>query len=117
MAFGAVAAIFLLIAVLFAHLALWTVLSSDFRPEIAALIVGGGDLALALLLGVGAAISSPGRIEREALAVRETARVQVMESLSVAAIATSALRSLGEQKLLRVLAAAIAERFIGRRRE
>jgi hypothetical protein len=62
-AFGIVAMGFLAGAVGFAHVAAWFWLRTAWEAHYAALIVAGTDLALAILLALLAARSTPGRIE------------------------------------------------------
>ena len=60
-------------AVTFLHVAGWFWLRDYLRPAPVALIFTGIDLLLGLILGVLAVRSSPGRVEREALAIRRRA--------------------------------------------
>ena len=57
------------------------------RPA-AALILGGAELVLAVIFGLMAARSSPGRIEVEALAVRRRALESASSSLAFSALLT-----------------------------
>jgi hypothetical protein len=72
---GVIALMFVLGAIVFAHLAVWYWLriGQDQTFLAATGILGGGDLLAAIILGILAARSSPGRIEREALDVRRKA--------------------------------------------
>jgi hypothetical protein len=73
--FGVIALMFLAWAVAFAHVAVWFALrvNGDVAPWAAALIIAGADAAIALFLLLIAALSSPGRVEQEALEVRRRA--------------------------------------------
>src|SRR6478752_3012672 len=70
---GFIALIFLLGTVTFCHVAAWYWLRQSWQGPQAALILAGADLVLAAILGLLAARSAPGRIELEALAVRQRA--------------------------------------------
>lgn len=78
-------------AVAFGHVALWYWLRRSFEPPSVALIIAGGELGLALILGLIAARSSPGRIEAEALAVRRRALENATSGLAVSALLTQLL--------------------------
>jgi len=68
-----VALVFLFGALAFCQVAAWFWLRQWFDRPVAALIIAGTELAFALVLGILAARSSPGRIEAEALALRRRA--------------------------------------------
>lgn len=91
-AFGIVAMGFLGGAVVFAHVAAWFWLRVAWEARHAALIVAGGDLVLAILLGLLAARSSPSRVELEALAVRRRAIESVGSTLAFSALAMQLIR-------------------------
>jgi hypothetical protein len=91
-AFGIVAMGFLVGGVVFAHVAAWFWLRVAWEARHAALIVAGADLALAILLGLLAARSSPSRVELEALAVRRRAIESVGSTLAFSAMAMQLLR-------------------------
>lgn len=63
----------LLAAVFWLHVALWYWLREMFNHQEAALIIGGGDVLIAAILGIVAARSAPSRTEDEARQVRDTA--------------------------------------------
>ena len=88
---GIAALALLLGAVAFGHVALWYWLRRSFEPPAVALIIAGGELVLALILGLMAARSSPGRIEAEALAVRRRALESATSGLAVSALLTQLL--------------------------
>ena len=94
-AVGAVAMVFLTAALIFAHLVVWFWLRTMFSELVAAAIIGGGDLVLGLILVLFAAVSSPGRVEREALQVRQQALAgagSVLAPMALATVAVPALR-------------------------
>jgi hypothetical protein len=72
-AYGVAAMLVLLAAIFWLHVALWYWLRGAFNHQEAALIIGGGDVVLAAILGGLAARSTPSRIETEAGQVRDTA--------------------------------------------
>ncbi len=74
-ALAVIALVFLLGVLIFAHLAIWYALrvNADLPFLSATGILGGGDLIIAIVLGVIASRSTPSRIEAEALAVRRQA--------------------------------------------
>jgi hypothetical protein len=92
---GVVALVFLAGALAFAHIAAWFWLRLDWEARHASLILAGADLVLAALLGLLAARSSPGRVEREALAVRRRAIDSATSPLALSVLAMPALRVLG----------------------
>jgi hypothetical protein len=79
-------------AVLFAHVAAWFWLRLSWEARHAALIVAGADLVLAVLIAVVASRSSPGRVEREALAVRRRAIESAGSLLAFSAVTMQVLR-------------------------
>jgi hypothetical protein len=91
-AFGIVAMGFLAGAVVFAHVAAWFWLRIAWEDRYAALIVAGGDLVLAILLGLLASRSSPSRVELDSLAVRRRAIESVGSTLAFSALAMQLLR-------------------------
>src|SRR5579871_766176 len=64
---------FLLGTVLFCHVAAWFWLRQHWEQPLAALILAGADMVLAVFLALLAARSTPTRVELEALAVRQRA--------------------------------------------
>ena len=93
-AMGCVALVLLLGAIGFGHVAAWYWLR-DFLPgQTVALIFAGVDLLFALVLGVLAFRSAPGRAELEALEVRRHALEQAVGSVTVSALLIQLLRQL-----------------------
>jgi hypothetical protein len=83
---GLFALLLLLAAVVFGHIAAWCWLNSLLAPQNAALVVGGADLLLAVILMALAGRASPGPAEREARAVRRRALEGVAQSVSVTSL-------------------------------
>jgi hypothetical protein len=94
MACAIVATGFLLAALMFVHIAVWFWLRLYWDRPYVALIVAGGDVVLAIVLGLVAARSSPSRVELEALAVRRRALENAAGTLAFSAIAMQLLRLL-----------------------
>ena len=92
-AFGMIAMGFLIGAVIFVHLAAcW--IRQTLRDEYAALILGGADFVLAMVLAFLATRSAPGRVELEALAVRQRAVESAVSSIAVSSLIFQAVRLL-----------------------
>jgi hypothetical protein len=91
---GVVALVFLTAALVSAHVALWFWLriSLAWAPPQAAAILTGGDLVLAVILGLLAAKSGPGRVEREARELRRRAWDQAGSTMAVSALLVPILR-------------------------
>lgn len=89
-----IALAFVLGAVAFAHIAAWFWLRIDFDLSyyVTAGILGGFDLLVAVILGLIASRSSPSRVEREALEVRQRAIAGIGTALSVTQLVIPALR-------------------------
>ena len=84
---GLIALALLFGALIFGQIAAWYWLRVSWdRPE-TALILGGAELVLAVIFGLLAARSSPGRIEVEALAVRRRALESAISSVAFSALA------------------------------
>jgi uncharacterized protein YacL len=95
-AFGLVAVVFGLGVLVLANVAAWQLLRLYVSPISATLILLGVNLVLAAIFGMLAARSSPGRAEREALAIRRRAVNEARSSLALGAlvpIAGTLLRS------------------------
>jgi hypothetical protein len=83
---GLLALLLLLAALVFGHIAAWCWLNSFLPPQHAALVVGGVDLLLAVILIALAGRASPGPAEREARAVRQRALEGAAQSVSVTSL-------------------------------
>lgn len=83
--FGVVALLFVLGAIVFAHIAVWYWVRTglDFSFLAATGILGGADLLVAIILGLLAARSTPSRVETEAVDVRRKAIHAMTSSLSL----------------------------------
>jgi hypothetical protein len=93
-AFGMIAMGFLIGAVIFVHLAAWYWIRQTLRDEYAALILGGADFVLAMVLAFLASRSAPSRVELEALAVRQRAVESAVSSIAVSSLIFQAVRVL-----------------------
>jgi hypothetical protein len=102
-AFGVVSFVFLISFLVAAHIAIGLALVPAFTPLDAVMIVGGGDLAIALALGLLAAFSTPGKIERSALEVRQRARAEIEASLTVPVLLGSAARTVGGRNMVNMV--------------
>ena len=93
-AFGLVAAIFLLGVLIFIHIAIWSWLRNSFAfGEVGtAAILGGIDLLVAIILGALAMRSTPSRSEQEALELRRRAVQDIGTALSISQMAIPVLR-------------------------
>jgi hypothetical protein len=93
---GLVALIFLCGTLAFAHIAIWYWLRLTYSwPQIwTALALGGGDLVITIVLAALAARSAPGRVEREALEVRQRAWQNAASSVAFSSMAVPLLRLL-----------------------
>jgi len=91
---GVVALLFVLGAIVFAHVAAWYWLQTGLgQPLLAATgILGGADLLVAIVLGLLATRSSPSRVEIEALDVRRKAIQAIGSTLSLTQLALPLLR-------------------------
>jgi arginine exporter protein ArgO len=99
-AFGVVAVIFMLGALVLAEVAGWQLLRFYVPPISATLILLGVNFLIAVIFGVLAARSSPGHAEREALRVRQQAVHEARGSLALTAlvpIAGTVLRARSRQ--------------------
>lgn len=93
--YAAIAAVFLLALLVVIHVAVGLALTPAVGALYATLIVGAFDLVVALVLGGIALFSKPGRIEREALLVREEARSQLSEAAVMSVVLGPVMRRVG----------------------
>ena len=91
--FALLAFAFLLSALLFAHIAVWYWLRQYWPPHYVGLAFFGGDAVLAILLALLASRSKPGRMEREALAVRQSALEGSYRSVAWSTLALQVMRT------------------------
>jgi hypothetical protein len=91
---GVIALLFLFSALGFGHLAVWHALREGlgWSNAVTAAVVAGGDLVLAGLLAMGAARSTPSRVETEALAVRQRATDGIAASANLTTMTLAVLR-------------------------
>ena len=94
--FGVIALVFLLGAIVFAHLVVWYWLRTGLGQSFpaAAGIFGGADVLVAIILGVAATRSSPSRVELEALEVRRQAVTAIGGAFSLVGLMIPILRIL-----------------------
>lgn len=92
--YAAVALVFLLCALGFAHVAAWYAISNraGLTPLATAGVLGGIDLLIAIILGLMARRSTPSRVEREALQVRREAVANLRNAVNVTQVALPLLR-------------------------
>ena len=93
--FGILAMVFLMGAIIFAHVALWFWLRQYWEPHAIALMLGAGDVLIALICGLLAVHFSPGRHELDAMTIRNRAWENAKGSLSMTAIVFRVLRLVG----------------------
>lgn len=110
--FATVGAVFVFAALCFVHVAAFMAIRHSLGPTSAALSVFGGDLLIALICILLASISSPDRIEVEALQVRQRALQQLEEMAATAALMAPLARLLGRPRILGVILAVVAPRLI-----
>jgi len=91
---GILALVFVVAALAFAHIAVWYWLrfgaSLPFYETTG--IVGGADVLIGVILGLLAARSGPGHVEREALEVRRQAVLGIGKFMTLSELALPALR-------------------------
>lgn len=111
---GAIALTFLLACLAAVHFAGYFALRrAHIAPVWDTLIVAGVDLLIGLIFLIAAASDTPGKVEHEALQVREAAQRQMMEAAAVSAVVGPVLRSLGVRKLYALALAGLTARFLG----
>ncbi len=93
--YAAIAAIFALALLAAIHVAVVLALTSVVGALFATLIVAAFDLIVASALGAMALFSKPGRVEREALLVREEARSQLAEAAVMSVLLGPVMRRAG----------------------
>ncbi len=115
-AYGVVAGVFAIAALSAGHVAIVLGLMARFQPLVAVLIVGAGDLVLAVVLALVAARDAPDAIEREAQEVRQKALGQLGETLALTTVVAPALRLVGGRKAYGLALAALTAHYLGGRR-
>jgi hypothetical protein len=113
---GGIAALFLLAALAVGHFVVYLAIAAALTPVHSALIVLGIDLAVATLFGMFAAFGGSDRIEREARAVRDQARGELLQIASTATILAPLVRQLGKRGVVGVVLATLATRLFQRKR-
>jgi hypothetical protein len=102
-AFLLISAVFLLAALAMGHVALYLTIVPHEGTLMSVLYLLAGDMVLAVLCASVVFINGPGRIERQALEVRQTARLQLVQSLSFGAMIATATRAIGARQIIEVL--------------
>lgn len=113
-AFGAVAGVFVIAALAAAHVVI--VLALPFQPIEAILIVGGGDLVIALVLGLLAMRDQPDQVEIQAQEVKQAALTELRELMALTAVVAPVLRLVGGRKAYGLALAALTAHYLGGRR-
>ncbi len=111
---GAVAAVFAICFIAVAHFTAWLALVKVVSPLIAALIVLAVDLVITGILGFLASRSSPDRVEREAIVVRDQAKQQLAITAATASAFAPVARLLGLRHVSGLLIGALATRYLTR---
>jgi hypothetical protein len=96
----AVALIFVVAALAMGHVALYLITEPRFGTLNAVLYLLAGDGVIAALLVGAVVLNRPGRVERQALEVRQTARVQLIQSLTFTAMLGSIARAIGTRQVI-----------------
>ena len=110
--FGLVALIFFTAFLVGVHVLIAIWLLPHLGAMYATLIVLAGDLVLAIGFGALAATSAVSKVEREALEIREAARMKLVEQASVAAMIAPMAKLMGNRSIFRVaVATLIAKMF------
>jgi hypothetical protein len=112
--YGVIALVFVLGALAWLHVTGYLALRENLKAVYAALIVVGVDVVIAGIFGLMASSSSPDRVEREALQLRNTARNQLAITTASASVLAPAARMLGFRHLSGLLLGALAGRYMGR---
>jgi hypothetical protein len=85
--------VFLIGALAVAHVLIFLLLRPQFGPLNGLLILLAADLVIGILLLLVAANGGPGKVERQALELRERARLQVIDTLARATIILPLIRT------------------------
>jgi len=113
---GVIAVVFVVCALALAHLAGWLALVKVVMPVYAALIVLGVDIVIAAIFGLLAMRSSPDRIEREAILVRDQAKQQLAIAAATASTLAPVARLMGLRHVSGLVIGALATRYLTPRR-
>jgi hypothetical protein len=115
-ALAAAAGVFLLLLLAMLHLAAFAALLPDWGPVQAALLVAGGDLAIAAILALAASRAGHDRVAQEALLVRQEAVRQLGDGAARAVVLAPLLRSQSMKKgLMGAALTALAVGLLARR--
>lgn len=110
-ALAAAAAIFVLLLLAMLHLAAFAALVPDWGAAQAALLVAGGDMAIAAILALAASRAGQDRVAEEARQVRQEAMRQLGDGAARAVVLAPLLRSQSMKKGL--MGAALTALVVG----
>jgi hypothetical protein len=85
------------------HVALFLLLQPSQGGLYSALYLAGGDLAVACLTGLIVILHRPGRVERQALEVRQAAQAQIARDLTTAGLLSGVARGIGLRRVAALL--------------
>ena len=115
-AFGAVAAVFALGALILLHVVGYTAMVPSLTPLQASLVLLAIDVVIAAVFGILAARGAPDAVEQEAKLVRDQAIAEMRESMVVATlvgpVGRLAGRALGRKHMYGLTLAALTARFL-----
>ncbi len=114
--YGAVAAVFATALLAMAHIALYLWMFSYMSSLAAVGIVAAVDLVLLAIFGFLASRSAPDAVELEATRVRDTARAQLTDTLTLTALVGPAMRMASVSKLTTLVMGALTARYLINRR-
>ena len=112
-----VAGVFAMAALVALHVLIAIAIAKHLGPVTSSAIVLGGDLVIAIILGVLAMRSPPDPVEAEARRVRDRAIAQMKESVALTALLLPLGRMLGKRSLYGLPLATMAGRLLSRRRK
>ena len=114
--YGAIAAVFAIALLAAAHVALYLWVYTYVTSLQAVGIVAAVDLVFAAIFGFLASRNTPDAVEVEALRVRETARAQLSDALTLTALVGPAFRMAAGRKIFSMALAAMTARYLAGRR-
>lgn len=109
--YGAVAAVFAIALLAVVHFALHEWMLAYVSPLAATGILALVDLVIAGIFGLLSIRSSPDAVELEATRVRDTARAQLTDTLTMTALIGPAMRLAGGRKITSIAIGALAARY------
>ena len=115
--YGAIAAVFAIALLSMAHIALYLWMFTYVSSLAAVGIVAAVDLVFAAIFGFMASRDSPDSVELEATRVRDTARAQLTDVLTLTTLVGPAMRMGGVSKITSLAVGAMAARYLANRRK